>query len=289
MIDQLLLNKIKRLTISALVSDENLMGMLVLKGGNALDLAYDIGFRGSIDIDFSIEGDFIESERDKIQFLISELLKHEFIKEGLSVFDVKLTEKPHNIHEEVKSFWGGYLLEFKLIDIVNFQTLKSDLESLRKMALPIHQDNSTKFTVDISKYEYVSGKKVKDLEGALVNVYSPEMLAIEKLRALCQQVPAYKEIIYSMTSKSRSRDFYDIYNLTITFSIDYTLEENIELCRNIFNAKRVPIEFIKFVENQREFHRQSWASLSDTVNQKEDLKEFDFYFDFVLRLFKHLV
>ena len=39
------------------------------------------------------------------------------------------------------------------------------------------------------------------MEGATVYVYSPEMLAIEKYRALCQQVPEYKNVIKSMTLK----------------------------------------------------------------------------------------
>ncbi len=39
------------------------MGILVLKGGNALDLVYDISNRGSIDIDFSMESDFTEKEK----------------------------------------------------------------------------------------------------------------------------------------------------------------------------------------------------------------------------------
>ena len=55
MVNSELLKKIKRLTISALVSDDILMGILVLKGGNALDLAYDLSNRGSIDIDFQYE------------------------------------------------------------------------------------------------------------------------------------------------------------------------------------------------------------------------------------------
>ncbi|MBI1192768.1 MAG: hypothetical protein GC205_06280 [Bacteroidetes bacterium] len=48
------ISRLKKLVISALVADEDLMGILVLKGGNALDLAYNITNRGSIDIDFSI-------------------------------------------------------------------------------------------------------------------------------------------------------------------------------------------------------------------------------------------
>lgn len=37
------------------MKDDLLMQGLVLKGGNALQLAYDITNRGSIDIDFSME------------------------------------------------------------------------------------------------------------------------------------------------------------------------------------------------------------------------------------------
>ena len=280
--------KIKQLTISALVSDNVLMGTLVLKGGNALDLAYDITNRGSIDIDFSMEKDFSELEKQRLRNQIGNLLEKEFSKESLVAFDIHFTERPQQIDDSMKSFWGGYLLEFKVIEKNKFDSFLGDLQTIRRNALPLHADNSTKFTVDISKYEYVAEKMAKDIEGAVVYVYSPEMLALEKLRALCQQVPDYKEIISTMTPRSRARDFYDIFNLTESFSIDYKTPENIELCKHIFEAKRVPVNFIYLVSDQREFHRQSWESVINTVNQKEDLKDFDFYFDFVMNRFAHL-
>ena len=43
------------LTLRALISDEELMYGLVLKGGNALELAYKITDRASKDVDFSKE------------------------------------------------------------------------------------------------------------------------------------------------------------------------------------------------------------------------------------------
>ena len=49
---------------------------------------------------------------------------------------------------------------------------------------------------------------------------------------------------FKYASKSRARDFYDIYNLTKTFTINYASSDNIELCKNIFDAKHVPLEFI---------------------------------------------
>ena len=128
----------------------------------------------------------------------------------------------------------------------------------------------------------------KDIEGAVVYVYTPEMLAIEKLRAICQQNPDYRNIIFSKAQTSRARDFYDIYNLAKSFSIDFSLIENIDLCKNIFDAKRVPYGYIQDIKNQRELHRESWESVINTVGINEELKDFDYYFDFVIQQFKHI-
>ena len=62
-----LVNKIKRIALIALASDDELVETLVLKGGNAIDLAYkpknDTISRTSYDLDYSIEdGDFSEDE-----------------------------------------------------------------------------------------------------------------------------------------------------------------------------------------------------------------------------------
>lgn len=283
-----LLEKIKRLTISALVSDELLMGILVLKGGNALNLAYDISNRGSIDIDFSMEKDFTEDEKKRIGNQVSSLLSDEFIKEGLLVFDVTFYERPNKIEDAVKSFWGGYCLEFKTITKEKYEALGGELTQIRMNAIVIASNNSTKFIVDISKYEYVGEKRPKDIEGAVIYVYSPEMLALEKLRALCQQNPGYKNVVFMMTSKSRARDFYDIYRLSQAFAINFSSNENTDLIKHIFEAKRVPLNYVTQLNEQREFHRQTWESVLGTINQKENMKEFDFYFDFVLDKFKHI-
>ena len=281
-----LLNKIKRLTIAALVSDDLLMRILVLKGGNALDIAYNITNRGSIDIDFSMENDFSEAERKRLQNQSEYLLDAEFHKEGLKVFDVRFLEKPERIDESVKDFWGGYKLEFKVIDSGKYAELEGDLDSIRRNAIPIKDDNSPKFTVDISKYEYLGTTKPKDIDGSVVYVYSPEMLAIEKLRALCQQVNGYKDIVVRMTKKSRARDFYDIFNLTESFKLDFTTGENVQLINDIFEAKKVPISFIQQLPLYRELHRESWGLVLQTINPDEVVKEFDYYFDYVIEKFK---
>lgn len=277
-------DKLKRLAIAALVADESLLSILVLKGGNAIEIAYDLTSRGSIDIDFSIEGDFSELDRTRIERKITSLLKDEFQKEDLYVFDVKLNPRPEKIEEKVKSFWGGYLLEFKIIEKKRFDQLGGEIEAIRREALSL-PSGSTKFTIDISKHEYVKGKRPVDLEGTVVYVYTPEMIVIEKLRALCQQVPEYREVIGSHRSKSRARDFLDIYNMVTSFTIDIMSDANLQLCRHIFASKHVPLSYIAAIKDMREFHRQSWESVLDTVSAKDKVEDFDFYFDYVCELF----
>ncbi len=279
------LEKIKRLTIRALVSDEIFMGILVLKGGNALNIAYDISSRGSIDIDFSMEKDFTIEEKNGMARKAKHLLNDEFSNHRMSVFDVKLEEKPKKGNSEIEDFWGGYSLSFKIVSSEAFEMLSDNIEKLRRNAIPVGKRNSTIFTVDISKYEFIGEKRPIDIEGATVFVYSPEMIALEKLRALCQQVPDYKAIIKYMTVKSRARDFYDIHNILNYFSIDFETKDNIGLAKEIFSTKKVPLSFISKIENQREMHRGSWASVEQTISQEEELLEFDYYFDFVTKKF----
>ncbi len=283
------IEKIKRLTIGALVSDELLMGILVLKGGNALNIAYDISDRGSVDIDFSMESDFTEAEKNRLRNQFDFILNDEFSKENYKVFDVKFSERPEVMDDSVKEFWGGYLLEFKIMNFDKYQSFSGDLEAARREALPLGKNGSTKFMVDISKYEFVAKKKPVDIEGSVVYVYTPEMIALEKLRAICQQLEDYKEIVVRMKSSPRARDFFDIHNLCSHFSIDFKLDENIKLAEVIFTSKKVPLNFISKIGEQYELHRENWESVLQTINQEEDeLNDFDFYFNFVLETFKHL-
>lgn len=63
-----IIDTVKMLTLRALVSDEELMYGLVLKGGNALELAYKITDRASKDVDFSMSGDFTKEDYKKNQW-----------------------------------------------------------------------------------------------------------------------------------------------------------------------------------------------------------------------------
>lgn len=278
-----MIETIKMLTLRALVSDEELMYGLVLKGGNALELAYDITDRGSKDIDFSMSGDFTQEEYERLSARIGGLLAAEFEKENLVVIDVRFFEKPRQ--GKIKE-WKGYQLAFKVVDYEKYTP--DDLDKSRRAAYVIHDNHSTIFTVDISSYEFVDPKKMVDIEGAIFYVYTPEMIVLEKLRALCQSMPEYKEVIPTAKSKGRARDFYDIWNICQNFEIDFNSKENKELLLNIFGAKQVPLKFLTLIEEYRDIQREDWNSVVDTITST-DIKPYDFYFDFVLERVKLLL
>lgn len=273
---------IKRLSIISMFSDDDLMDMLVLKGGNALDIIHNIALRSSKDVDFSIENEFSKEDAPIIEEKIRKALKETFNNEGFEVFDIKLEERPVRVSPEMSKFWGGYQIDFKVIESEKYKKLKADREELRRNAAITGPKNKRIFSIDISKFEYCDSKEEYDLEGYTIYVYTPEMIVFEKIRAICQQMPEYGEIVSNPSQSARARDFFDIYTIFENFSIDLESKENIEILKNIFQAKRVPLDFIPKIKKYREFHRPDFASVKDTVKTTEELKEFDFYFEYVI-------
>lgn len=271
-----MLDKIKRLTLKALMHDEQLMYGLVLKGGNALQLVYEITDRASMDIDFSIEGDFTELDFQRIDGILNVLLNEQFQTEKLIAFDIKFIEKPKANKEKI---WKGYNIEFKVTHEKDWYV--DDLDKTRREAIKI-VDQSTKFSVDISSFEYIANAKKVDLDGTILLVYTPEMIVIEKFRALCQSIPEYKDIIPSARTKGRARDFYDIWNICEQNPIDFTLKENVILLHEIFNAKKVPINFLELLPEYKDLQKENWSSVEDTLSSTN--KGFDFYFDYAMAL-----
>ncbi|OGR95315.1 MAG: hypothetical protein A2902_05490 [Elusimicrobia bacterium RIFCSPLOWO2_01_FULL_64_13] len=274
LIDQI--NQIKRLGIMAIYSDDYLMDRLVLKGGNAIDLIYRITTRGSRDLDFSMEKDFLPEDLPRIEAVIESNLKLTFAREKLEIFDVRFTKKPEKVDLSRDIFWGGYRVEFKVIEADKAK----DLESKRRQSVVLNESQSRIFNIDISKFEFCTGKVKRELEGLTIYVYTPEMIVFEKIRAICQQMPEYASK-KPETATARARDFFDIYTVVDRFGIDPSSEENRALLRNIFDAKQVPLSLIAKIPRYREFHQGDFAAVEDTVREKEKIKTFDFYFDYV--------
>ncbi|MHA2290257.1 MAG: nucleotidyl transferase AbiEii/AbiGii toxin family protein [Promethearchaeota archaeon] len=275
------LEEINKLAIQALGSDDELFDRLFLKGGNALELIYKIADRASIDLDFSITDSFDDENLQTLEEKVNKLLIDTFKEKDYSIYDLKLKKRPAIMNPKLEPFWGGYTIEFKVISSRLYEKYKNDIDSLRRNAIPLSPNNSTILRIEISKYEYCPSYEQKDIEGFTINVYSPTMIAIEKLRAICQQMEEYKEIVSSATRTPRARDFFDIYTIANTCGIDLLNADNRRLIEEVFDAKKVPIQYLKNLEKYREYHKIDFVAVQDTVKPGVKLHDYDFYFDYV--------
>jgi hypothetical protein len=151
------------------------------------------------------------------------VIQDTFAQHKYYAFDVKMTQKPGKMPEDLASFWGGYLVEFKLIAQKRADEVEHDLSIMRREAIRLGE--GTRFTIDISRHEYIADKEEYELDGYVIYAYPPDMIVSEKLRAICQQMPEYAEIIQrNGLGNQRARDFLDIEVLVRMFSIDLATE-----------------------------------------------------------------
>jgi predicted nucleotidyltransferase component of viral defense system len=286
-IESQLRNDIRKYVVISMFSDDLLMERFVLKGGNAISMIYKISSRASIDIDLSIDGDFEPDVRDVLEQRIHNALDTTFQEKGYTLFDFKLSSRPSQLSDDLKDFWGGYLVEFKLVETLKFIKHIGNLEQLRKIALELGR--GTKFSIDISKHEFTTGKKPVLIDNYTVYAYTQEMIIFEKLRAICQQMTEYGTTIKrSRPGSPRARDFYDIHALLTKFDINLMDQENIACISSIFAAKRVDIKLLSKIKDYRAFHSGNFNSVLATIDTTTDPKPFDFYFDFVISLVSEL-
>jgi hypothetical protein len=271
---------IRLLVIVAMFSDDVLFGRLVLKGGNAISLVYGYGARSSLDVDFSIDGDFDDLQDTARR--IETALNDRFRSAGYVLFDYSFVPRPSTAGAKGER-WGGYRVQFKIIERDKYEKLGGDLEAARRDATIIGPFHKRTFTIDLSKWEFCEGKVYAELQDYTIYVYTPVMLVLEKIRAICQQMAEYE---LRGEKSARARDFYDIYVLMQEAKIDLAASDALELARQIFAAKNVPFDLMGKLSNYREFHRPDWPSVQDTATGS--LQPFDFYFDFVVQLTKSL-
>ena len=262
---------IRRLAIVSMFADDELMRRLVLKGGNALSLVHGIGTRTSLDLDFSLADDFVDLVQVERRLLHA--LAERFDAAGYEVFDARLTAKPKDPDGRPPT-WGGYRLEFKAIRRSSASRLPS-IEQRRREAELTGPAQQRTFRIEISKHEYCEEKMEVELDGFTIYVYPPAMIAVEKLRAICQQMPSYPLV---RNKRARARDFYDIYSILAARQIE--IGELGQLVAHVFAAKDVPLMLLAEIPQQREFHRSDWAAVINSVSG--EVESFDFYFDAVV-------
>lgn len=283
------LEKVRETTITSLFSDDELMDILVLKGGNALELAYKLNSRASMDIDVSMEKDFADfglTVEDVLKKL-EKRLEENFKEAGYKVFDVKLLEQPKQRKHTVEDLnWGGYKAEFKVIPWTDYERIGDDINKLRRESMVV-AGNKKVVKIDISKYEFTAPSEETEFKDYVIKVYSPRMIIFEKLRAICQQMEEYTRIVKS-SQTPRPRDFFDIYVIKehLEPNLDLTSDENLDMIKEFFKVKRVPLHLLNKIKDPeiKDFHESEYSSLESTVKETDKLMEFDFYHNYVVEL-----
>ncbi len=275
------LENIRKIAVISLFSDDYLMDIFALKGGSAINIGYGLHYRESIDIDISMKEDFSKSTFLSIEKRIKNIFDTTFLENGYVVFDFKFFQNPSTAR--IDKFWGGYIIEFKIVEKDNYNSFNNNIENLRRRSMIVGHDHKKIFRIDISKYEYLTDLNEIDLEGYTIHVYGPLMIIYEKLRAICQQMNTYQKIIKT-TKSPRARDFFDIYILLEKLSPrvkGFSDPKNLNLLKSCFEIKKVPIELLSEIESQREYHRDDFIAVESTVSKSIKLRDYDFYFDYV--------
>jgi predicted nucleotidyltransferase component of viral defense system len=270
---------IKKAIVLGLFSNDYLLERLVLKGGNALSLVYEISTRASLDIDLSIPDEF--DDLSLVSSHIQSGLQQSFDHLSLHVFDFSMSEEPRVISQDIAGFWGGYKIAFKLIEQVKFRENSGNMEWLRRNSISVGGSTARKFEIDISKHEYTEEKCNIIFSGYKIYVYSPAMIVCEKLRAICQQIDSYREKVQKHKAK-RARDFLDIYQVCESEKIcpqDHSFRSTLG---KVFAVKDVPLNLLESLEQERAYHEPDFIAVKATVASSYKLQEFEFYFQYTL-------
>lgn len=279
-------DRIKKLTVIAMFSDNDLFDKIVLKGGSAIDMFYPSAGRASLDLDFSIDGDFTEN-LDQCEDRFARALTKTLQQHQLVVFDVKLQEQPKEPSVELP-FCGGYTLRFKVCSPEVYQEFKAFESKLRYRDIDVGPGKLKTMTVEFSKHEFCAHKEPHEIDHHTVYVYPPLMIACEKLRAICQQDAKYRERVKSRSPSQRARDFFDIHALSENYAINWTSDSTLGLIRSVFAAKDVDLGLLGHILDSFDLHRDGYPSLAATVRSDAPLKAFEFYFAYVLEIAKKL-
>lgn len=277
------------LAIKGIFSDDDLFEILTLKGGNAMALL-DITDRASQDLDFSIkQGIRLTQDEDAPKF--KKALERTFEEEGYRIIDFKFDVKPKKTKRELPPFWGGYSINFKVMDEETYEKTYDVSDQKRSsMALQL-EGGKKKIEIDISLEEYTEDRIQMKLDEYQIHIYSPLMIVYEKMRALCQQLPDYE---YASFEKTRARDLYDIY-IAIQKSESLELREqilsssNVHILSEMFKAKNVSLELLLKIESYREQLEDDFNQrVTPQIADRKNVPDFDFLFEFNIELIKEV-
>lgn len=281
-------DEIRNTVLKAIYSEESLIDILVLKGGNALRLL-GVTNRESQDLDFSIKEE-IRFTKEKEGVLLEKSITKAFDDKGYLVNTFTFKDKPKTRKDYLPPFWGGYSITFSIIDKNKYaDKINKNNANLNRYAEEL-LDGTKKIEIDLSFDEYTEHKVSVELEDIKIFLYSPLMIVYEKIRASCQQLDDYP----LTSSKVRARDLYDIYTtLTNSKYIDLREEvlnsDNFYILEKTFSLKEVPLNLLTKLNSKKEDLEYDYnRSVKPQIPQNDDTVDFDFLFSYNEELFNLL-
>jgi len=271
---------LRREIICAVAEDEGIGKVLVLKGGNALALVHGFGARTSLDLDYSLKDFATVAESDLSQGILR-ALTNRLSRSSLRVFDWKFSKRPTKASPTRPPGWGGFRGEFKVVGEALWNRHNGQLDPLRKVAWGVAPGgrSSRIFKLDLSGNEWTDGAEVICVEDIGVLVYSLPLMAAEKLRALCQQMEEYPHV---NMARPRPRDYFDLHAMVTEGSVYLKSDEFARTLRKVFAAKEVGLSLLQRLPAYRDYHREGWASVVDSI-PFDSSRDFDDYANFVER------
>lgn len=281
-------DEIRNTVLKVIYSEESLIDILVLKGGNALRLL-GVTNRESQDLDFSIKEE-IRFTKEKEGALLEEAITKAFDEKGYLVNKFTFKDKPKTRNDYLPPFWGGYSITFSIIDKTKYaDKINKNDTNLNRYAEEL-LDGTKKIEIDLSFDEYTEHKVSLDLEDIQIFLYSPLMIVYEKIRASCQQLDGY-----SLTSsKVRARDLYDIYTtLTNSKYIDLREEvlnsDNFYILEKTFSLKEVPLSLLTKLNSKKDDLEYDYNKrVKPQIPQNNATVDFDYLFSYNEELFNLL-
>lgn len=269
------IERIKETILTALYTHFELKDKFALKGGSALDMAYKLSGRPSMDIDLSMRDDFADPAT--IAELVNKVFTRAFDEKGFVVLDYSFTARPEIASDPI---WGGYEIRFKILAHELDRTL-SDQRARQRHAVQYGSKLQQNIIIQISKHEYYHSTVIV-INTIPTQVYTPQMVCIEKLRALCQQMNEYT---LNTTRHPRARDFYDIVLLQEHYTMNVTDTDFVRDVIASFASKKVPLSLLPHLEQYREYHRRDFTAVLQTIpSGSKEIRSYDVFFDRVLAL-----
>ena len=207
---------------------------------------------------------------------------------------IKRQIEPERIKKYSDWFYTSQLLPHFELEEQHIFTLLGNENELVKKALSEHRrlkrlfESETEVMKNLTLIEEELESHIRFEERVLFNEI--QLIATEEQLQEIKRIHTEEKFLdtmfssYGLVSMAEIENHYRLILAKKLYAAD-KLEEEIpqlkELCENIFSIKKVDMDLLTNLKNYREFHKQSFQKVIDSVHidERTDLKEFDFYFD----------